>query len=414
MRSLLLCLCLCASARADTFTVDDDGPADFAQIAAAIAAVPAGSVLLVEPGNYDGFQLDKRLTVLGRAGGPRPDVGAVAVRANSFTLAGLEMDALDVQDVPGRGRIDDCLVEDDLDPTLAVAGRILGCAQLVISRSEFFGSRAFSQAQGSLLPAGAGLSILASHVTLVDCRVLGAKGFSDLSSNPGKGGDGLRISDGSEVLLAGCRIEGGTEGHDNCAFCICHDGPSGTGLVVTNSYVVLRGDNSDTLIHGFVDPLCPPFLPGRDLIAIDSTVVISGIQGAEDVELIDSALIEPALAEAFALLVGNDAPGGTRRLKLYGPAGAPALVALSVTPGLFTLGAWEGALWLDPLSLQVLPSVFLTGHDTPVVLPWTMPASTVGLEGVVVTVQPVFPTLPGALDPAAKLVGNATELVLRF
>ncbi len=80
----MLLLACCATAALDTWTVDDNGPADFNQISTAVASVAAGDVLLVEPGTYDGFVLQKRLSILGRAGGPRPHVtGTVRLDAPS-------------------------------------------------------------------------------------------------------------------------------------------------------------------------------------------------------------------------------------------------------------------------------------------------------------------------------------------
>src|SRR5215475_8711759 len=106
-----LALLLAAAARAGTFTVDDDGPADFPSITAAIAAVAPGDVLLVMPGTYDAFVLDKPLTILGPGAGPRPVVlGQSSVTASSVTLAGLRLQALVLSGVTGHASVDDCLI----------------------------------------------------------------------------------------------------------------------------------------------------------------------------------------------------------------------------------------------------------------------------------------------------------------
>ena len=50
----LLALALASPVLADTWTVDDDGPADFSTIQAAIDAAQSGDVILVAPGSYTG------------------------------------------------------------------------------------------------------------------------------------------------------------------------------------------------------------------------------------------------------------------------------------------------------------------------------------------------------------------------
>lgn len=101
-----------SSLHAGTWTVDDDGPADFSSIQAAIDALPAGETILVSPGVYAAFSLDKGMTIFGLAGLPRPRVQGRSVvdGAASFTIAGLRMDGLEATGVAGRGRIDDCEV----------------------------------------------------------------------------------------------------------------------------------------------------------------------------------------------------------------------------------------------------------------------------------------------------------------
>jgi hypothetical protein len=98
-----LCLVsLCAGGRAETFTVDDNAPADFASIGTAVASVSPGDVLLVMPGTYDGFFLGKPLTILGPGDGPRPRViGTTIVNTSSFTLAGLSLEHVRVSEVEG-------------------------------------------------------------------------------------------------------------------------------------------------------------------------------------------------------------------------------------------------------------------------------------------------------------------------
>jgi pectin methylesterase-like acyl-CoA thioesterase len=53
-RPLLISLCLTSTALATTWTVDDDGKADFDNIQAAVDAASNGDEILVMPGTYTG------------------------------------------------------------------------------------------------------------------------------------------------------------------------------------------------------------------------------------------------------------------------------------------------------------------------------------------------------------------------
>ena len=49
----------------DVLSVDDDGPGPYFTIQAALDAASDGDVVLVEPGTYDEFIVEKDLTILG-------------------------------------------------------------------------------------------------------------------------------------------------------------------------------------------------------------------------------------------------------------------------------------------------------------------------------------------------------------
>jgi hypothetical protein len=146
---IAIALAAAALAASTTWTVDDDGPADFTQISEAIAQAASGDLILVEPGEYGPFDLDKRLTILARAPEPhavaRPHVsGLTRLVGEDFTIAGINFDGLRVVGVPGRGRIDDCHIGYDGDAKQAYALDVDGCAQVVVSRSRALGSKEYS------------------------------------------------------------------------------------------------------------------------------------------------------------------------------------------------------------------------------------------------------------------------------
>ncbi|HZM00739.1 MAG TPA: hypothetical protein VFD43_10850 [Planctomycetota bacterium] len=413
---IVLMLTALVALPSQTWTVDDNGPADFAQIAEAIAQVPAGDTLLVEPGVYGPFELTKRLTLLGRAGGPRPHVeGFSRVSASTFTLAGLDLDALLVTQVSGRGRLDDCRVGVSGDAGREYALELDGCAQMVLSRIEALGSKDHSQAHPTL--GGSALRVRTSNATLVDCSLEGAKGYDPAGFGlaGGPGGTGLAIADASRVTVAAPRIVGGPEGWGT-GFIGCQDGQSGTGLRVVGSTAVLRGSPlyANLVEPGWVDGLCTNYI-GPAIDVVQGTVVISGVSfDPANVVITGGTLLAPAAAEPFVVIEGTDVPGGQREVRIHGPAGAPCLLAISPAPAYATLGGFDDKLWVGLSGVYFLIPLVTTGQSTPVVLTWDVPASTASLLGLSVELQPFFPGLPSAIEPGKSVAGNVAELIVRF
>ena len=415
---LLPLIACCLTVATHTWTVDDDGPADFDQIATAIAAAAAGDVLLVEPGTYEGFVLEKRLTILGRAGVERPHViqKVHLAPAGGFTFAGFDVDSLRVQSVQGRGRVDDCSVNvlDDAKQQYAMA--VADCAQLVISRTTIEGSTSFNPT--TVGDNGSALHVTASHVMLVDSVVAGAQGYSPSGSflNGGDGGNGLVVDGVSHVVAAGCaQIRGGMEGWGTVPFAST-DGHAGDGLVVAGSTVIVRGTPPDGLVAGYYDSTFGG-APGKAIVATAaSTIVVSGVILGTSWSLTGgSQVLQPAVPEPYLVSVGNDVPGGVHELRLYGPAGVPAIIALSAAPTLTPLPAYDEQLWagLGASFFAVVPVVML-GQSSPVQLSLTMPAAGAGLEGITATFQAFCPSIASGLDPQLKLASNAAELIVRF
>ena len=416
---LLSLIACCLTVATHTWTIDDDGPADFDQIATAIAAAAAGDVLLVEPGTYDGFVLEKRLSILGRAGGERPHVLQKVHLAptGGFTFAGFDVDSLRVQSVQGRGRVDDCSVNVLDDAKQQYAMTVADCAQLVISRTTIRGSVGFNPHAGGG-DNGSALHVTASRLMLVDCALSGAQGYSPSESflNGGNGGNGLVVDGASHVFAAGCaQITGGMEGWGTTPFAST-DGQAGDGLVVAGSTVIVRGTLPDCVLAGYYDSSFGGS-PGKAIVATSaSTIVVSGVSLGTSWSLTGgSQVLQPAVPEPYLVSVGSDVPGGVHELRLYGPAGVPALIAVSAAPALTSLAAWDEPLWagLGPQFLGVMPVVMLN-QSLPVQLSLTMPAASTGLEGVAATFQAFCPTIASGLDPQLKLATNAAELIVRF
>jgi hypothetical protein len=66
--SLALCASLASSVLANTYIVDANGGGQFTDIQTAISAAQDGDVILVHPGQYASFTLDKGLVIVGYGG----------------------------------------------------------------------------------------------------------------------------------------------------------------------------------------------------------------------------------------------------------------------------------------------------------------------------------------------------------
>jgi hypothetical protein len=416
---LALVLALLLVPAANTWTVDDDGPADFAQITDAIAQAGVGDILLVEGGNYAHFELSKRLTIVSRAGNTTPHLlerphvkGFSRVVGEGCTLAGLDFDALRVSGVAGRGRIDDCRFGYTGDAKRAYTLDIDGCAQLVVSRSKAHGSEAYSDSHFDL--GGVAMQIRTSNVTVVECNFRGASGGDAGFDTGGKGGTALGVSEGSRALVVATTLVGGLEGY-GFGFS-CFDGPSGTGLLVIGSQVTVRGvpQDDDYIAPGLVDGVCTDIL-GPAIDVEQGLVIVSGVGFNEDnVKVVGGTLVELEEPEPLMMITGTDFPGGQRDIQVHGPEGAPCLLFISAVPAYAPLATFDDKLWVGVNGPYLLIPLVTTGQDTPVKLSWTVPLSTAGIAGVSFEMQPFFPGIASTLEPGKFLAGNVAELIVRF
>lgn len=371
------------AALAGTFTVDDDGPADFADLPAAVAAVQAGDVLLVEPGSYTAFSLDKELVLLGPPGGPLPRVAGISTVQGTpgFAIRGLHFELLRLEQVSGRGLLDGCRLGDFPGPPGPPLGPALfaqDCAQLEVSRCVLIGPDS---------PTGfgqLGARVLGSTAAFTHCVLRGGT-----SSGVGlNGGDGLVVAAASTALVQGCSAKGGAGGP---SFLGSTDA-GGYGLVVVGSTMDLRGSSSDTFEGGTDD-----FGQVAGVrVSFSGELLWSGVSIVQGIEVLGATATEVDPVEPYLRVDGQDGPGNLRRAKVYGTAGNPALLVAAAGPA---LAPWTPAggstelIWIDlGALLQVFPLV-LQGQDTPSAVDFPVPALP-GLEGAVLRLQAVVLELP--------------------
>ena len=379
---LALTLALPALADPQIWTVDDDGPADFAEVSDAIAAASPGDTLWVEPGLYGPAVLDKELTVIGSRDEKPFVIGLFEVTGvETFTLCGLRFGDLEVDGVTGRGRVDDCSIPDG-------SFLVRDCDELLVSRTEALGKDEFD------FDGANGVDVCTSRVVFTDCVLEGGDGQSD-PIFPTAGWEGLSVGTlcgPAEVWLSGCAVRGGAGGFG------FGSEPGGNGVLAFDGTVNVRGSSVHTIAGG------PGVPPGLALFGSDETITYSGVQ-------VDGGVfgaVEVTPAEPYLTVGGDDAPGAARRIRVHGPAVTLAVVGLSTAPALLSIPGWDGLLWLDPAQVAVTFPLTLQGQDvaSTVLLPLPADSSLAGLTG---EVQGAV-AMPGG----TQLWTPPSQIVLRF
>jgi hypothetical protein len=386
------------------WSVDDDGPADFADLPAAIAAAAPGDTLRIEPGTYSAFDLDKRLTLVGRAGGPRPLVlGESRVHdVDGFVFSGLRLLELLVERVTGRADIDDCEIGHGGVNSIGstwLTFTLVDCREILVTGSLLqgkTGNDTFGESPGVLVDG--------STVSFTRCEIRGGEG-GDGGSDGYPGQPGID-ADGSFVIVAGCDVSGGSHGEPEIPIFGC-EAPGAGAIHVQGSVVIVRGTPDDELVAGFSCGFTWPDPPAID--GTDSSVVVSGVT-------LHPPSFSPALAvelpsppEPWVHIAGNPAPGGLRRLNLFGPQGATGLVVASVAPLFAQVPEIAGGpLWVHPDLALLLVGIETQGPLLSANLVFPLPTED-DFAGIPVWFQVFFDQGGGQWTAT-----NPDEIVLRF
>lgn len=379
-----------------TFTVDDDGPADFPGIVEALASplVTPGSTLLVAAGSYGNFTLNKPLHILPQAGQGFAAGHVHVTSVERFSLVGAQMKTLHVSDVPGPSLIDRCQVmaSDIGSSTLGFyfysEAEFEDCAGLVVQRSAFRGTDGCYSDGPSI--ATEAIGVTRSTMTFVDCWIRGgnATGMGCDGHYP-VSGSGVILRDSSDVLFAGCQVGGG-EGAP---------GENMPALDVRDSCAIVRGTKRDSL-HAALPALA---------VAMDagSKVSVSGVVVLP--ERLPVRVVRPRPAEPFLRAVGGEGPGLQLRLDLFGPAGSLGVVAGSFGMQPRALAGVSETLWLDPSTLFLSTPMLLAGQNAAASLFMPMPAGpdVIGLGLVLQAwVDPALGAGPWLTNPVALVLGG--------
>lgn len=411
------------SARAQTqWTVDDDGPADFSDLAVAVSAVAEGDVLLIAPGDYGDVVTDKSLTLIGPTapvaepitfpfGGPDPtlpQLGRVEVTgAANWTMANLAMEDLALIDLPGRAWVRGCQIVGKAESPFFSAGdgllRLEGVAQAVIQECSIVGLTVSGLTYG----ADAVVADAGTRACFVDCQIHGGDAMFS-NEWEGVGGSGLQVSN-SEVTVAACHITGG-DGEDSVQFFpfSMFPGQGGDGIVAESGAIVeVRGNVTFTVAGG-----TGPSAMSDWGNAIQTYGDLGGAVSVSGVLLdgpIDSGVQIASEVAPFQVLRGDGPAGSTWRLQAFGESGALGIVLTSFGSALLELPALEGIeLWLDPGQLLEVSPVTLQGSSVGASLIWQTPENP-AFAGLVYQVQTVvFDPFDGSFtgaNPAGIVFG---------
>ncbi|QDU65187.1 hypothetical protein [Engelhardtia mirabilis] len=375
------------------WTIDDDGPADFADLPAAVAAASDGDILQLMPGDYTGTTITKDLKLFGYVVGffesvkivhPGLVVDGSGGGPTTITLLDLQVEHLVLRNLPGRVR---------LDATSCYNVEIEGCADVVLTRAGF----------GAFSSSLAALTVTDSKVSLVSSGIAG--GIAPETKN---GTAGLALSGESEVSAVGTRIIGGNAGD-----LFFGSGTPGPAIRVLDgaASLTVRGSSNHEIAGGY-DP-SSPLAPA--LTQVPSVQVLGGTLDLtwSGVDFSDAPTPPLTTAEPY-LQVGPTIPASPlnpyldRELTVFGAPGDVAVVAVAAGSSTSLPTSYLGEnLRVDLGQLLLLELLVLQGQNVPataIVTPPTGP-SVVGIE---VDVQALV-----ALAGGGSFVTNSAQILLK-
>lgn len=390
-------LALASPVFATTVVVDDDGGSgvDFTTIAAAVAAAQPGDVILVRPGTYPWFVIDKGVAVLGSGG--VVVTGGVAIEnvppGPRVSLCGMRLPSLDVFACAAP------VVATDL---VFPSGTYAFSASVRVRGSADVRFRALTIVQAVPTSGGiAGMIVETSRVELTHSIVEGWRGDNaQFFSNGGSGGPGLIARAGADVHVSHTSLRGGHGGDyvdDLCGSCRGGSGgsailvqPGGRVLVTGTPADVARGGNGGRGVDCAYDGL-----PGAGLATYaagesrHSEVTFLGGYPQPDCSLVpvppflDAGVrVEAVPIDASLRATGPLTPGTLATFTLRGAAGDSARLRLGRQLALVdVVDVFEDRL-LVPLRTYDLGTLPASGEAT-----FTFPLPAALPEGFLIVAQ---------------------------
>lgn len=409
---LLLALALPAVAANQVWTVDDNGPADFATLPAAVAAAGDGDVLLVRDGFYSNLALmGKALTLVAEPLGQSGEHQIAGVRitdlpaGKTVTLRGFRLvrnpfdftseSAVHLENNAGTVVLEDCLVTPENSPTSGTL-RAIDSAAVFVTRSQVIGNNGVTPFIVPPLPPRSAILASGSNLYVHRSTLVGgtaAPGLFPSEFSPGgPGQDGapaVHLTDG-RLLVAGGTVTGGKGGNNasNGTDCIgAGDGGPAIAMLGTHPRLVLLADTS--LVGGLPGNAAGPCSSGAPGPQLDQQAgfVTQVPDVSHGVQL--SSLVQEGNDATFTL---DGEPGSIVKL----------LLSVDVASGLW-VNNLKGALLVDlPFALFVLGELPPSGElEFPLTIPPSLPPS---IQGIPVFAQTLIGTGNGPLLGAGTVM----------
>jgi hypothetical protein len=382
------------SAAAQTkWTVDDDGPADFASVQVAVDTVAAGDILLIKSGSYGAVVVDKPLALLGSPTAARPVFASLDfLNIERFDALHLETQALAVTNVSAHSLLDDCVAK-------TTQTHFANCADVAIANCRFEPASQSVQGLTALSFANCG------YVQVVNSTVLGGPGLaSTIVFAGGIGGAGIAL-DQTQLLLVSSTVRGGAG--QTLVLIPPFPGAGGDALVVgAGSSAEVRGSSFDLLAGG---PANAGQTGGPTGFAIRAhsggTAVTSGASATGGF----SGPVTSVSARPYLEWSGTGGPGSSRQLTLYGPSASVGVLLLATDAFLDKSFAatYSAPLLVHPGTIFLTAAVTVLGQNSGNGPTYNIPTGN-SLAGEAFFAQAVV------LNGSAISATNAAELILSF
>ena len=325
---------LAPAAPATTWVVDAAGGGQFTDIQTAILASQPGDVLLVQPGTYAPFALDRGLTIIGygvcNVTGGMTIAGLPA--SQTAALVGFRAQVLDIQSCDGAVLVQDVQQLQTISVTNSDDVRMartavpyafwtsippislyLSGSRLEVVDSQIFGGSGDECAIPEI-DGGVGATCANSRLHLSRSRLAGGTGSGCWTLPNFWGGDGatgLDMQAGADVILCGRTtdmVNGGSGGANlyylnDCSF----DGWPGYSVMLGGG-ATLRRSGITIGNYSYYYGIHCVYFSGPGIAQLGGTEVL------------------PALADPTLNISGNPVPGGTLVVTLDAPAGSTALL----------------------------------------------------------------------------------------
>ena len=275
--ALLLLAAPAAAQLPQLWTVDDDGPADFAVIQDAIGAAGPTDHIVVHDGVYAGFEIVETRLTLEAAAGARVEIqGSVVVRdlhgSGWVFLRGLRTSAAPAtaeetatflaKDSIGPIWVEDCSFGAPFGASGA-PGRFHGDAATVNQANVIFVRVELCGGTGvGGEPGGAGLVLQPSNAWVHGSRIAGGDGLAQ-GGPSASGGPGI-VQEGGFLFLGGSTVSGGDGASALDASC-SDGGDGGDGLTLFGLFPVL--ESQDNALAGGAGGASLCGAPGADGVA---------------------------------------------------------------------------------------------------------------------------------------------------